>query len=166
MTVTDTLTKPVHGLKQSDFTVKEDGKPQKIKNFDEYGADILSQQSAPPPVLPPHVYTNAPPPGLQTGAVNILLLDMLNTGPARQERVREKAITYLKNMPAGTEVAIFELRNGAASCRLPPTAPFCWQRWLQFRPIMSSISTLTRRLLCVLLMELHLLLVMASQPGY
>ena len=109
VTVIDAAGKPVHGLKQSDFTVREDGKPQKIKNFDEYGADILSQQSAPPPILPPHVYTNAPPPGLQSGAVNILLLDMLNTGPARQEAVREKAIIYLKNMPTGTEVAIFEL---------------------------------------------------------
>ena len=109
VTVTDAKGKPVHGLTQADFTVKEDGKPQTIKNFEEYGADILSQQSAPPPALPPHVYTNAPPPGLQAGAINILLLDMLNTGPARQEAVREKAITYLKNMPVGTEVAIFEL---------------------------------------------------------
>ena len=109
VTVTDAKGKPVHGLTQADFTIKEDGKPQTIKNFDEYGADILSQQSAPPPALPPHVYTNAPPPGLRSGAVNILLLDMLNTGPVRQEAVREKAITYLKNMPAGTEVAIFEL---------------------------------------------------------
>ncbi len=109
VTVTDAAGKPVFGLKQSDFTVKEDGKPQKIKNFDEYGEAITSKPSAPPPALPPHVYTNAQSPGLQSGAVNILLLDMLNTGPARQETVREKAITYLKNMPAGTEVAIFEL---------------------------------------------------------
>jgi len=108
VTVTDAQGKPVHGLKQSDFTVKEDGKPQTVKNFEEYGAAIPSQQSA-PPVLPPHVYTNAPPPGLQSSAVNILLLDVLNTGPARQETVREKAVAYLKNMPAGTEIAIFEL---------------------------------------------------------
>jgi VWFA-related protein len=109
VTVTDAAGKPVHGLAQANFTVKEDGKLQRIKNFEEYGEAISSQPSAPPPVLPLHVYTNAPPPGLQSGAVNILLLDMLNTGPARQETVREKAITYLKNMPAGTEVAIFEL---------------------------------------------------------
>ena len=112
VTATDAKGKPVQGLKQSDFTVKEDGKQQKIKNFEEDGAAIPSQQSAPPPVLPPHVYTNVPPPGLQSGSVNILLLDTLNTGLARQAYVREKAISYLKSMPPDTEIAIFELGTG------------------------------------------------------
>jgi VWFA-related protein len=108
VTVTDAKGKPVHGLKQSDFTIKEDGKPQKIKNFEEYGAEIPSPQTA-PPALPPHVYTNAQSPGSQSSAVNILLLDTLNIGPARQATVRIKAITYLQNMPPDTGVAIFEL---------------------------------------------------------
>ena len=34
---------------------------------------------------------------------------MLNTGPARQATVKEKAVTYLQSMPPGTEIAIFEL---------------------------------------------------------
>ena len=109
VTVVDAAGKPVLGLKQSDFSIKEDGKPQKIKNFEEFGAELSSQQSAPPPVLPPHVYTNAQSAGPQSGAVNILMLDMLNTGPAQQAKVKEKAIAYLDKMPPGTEIAIFEL---------------------------------------------------------
>ncbi len=108
VTVADKKGKPVHGLKQSDFSIKEDGKPQEIKNFEEYGTKIPSNQSA-PPVLPPHVYTNAQPPASNTGAVSILLLDTLNTGPVRQAIVRIKAISYLKSMPPGTQIAIFEL---------------------------------------------------------
>ena len=37
VTVTDKYGQPVHGLKQSDFIIKEDGKPQPIRNFDEFG---------------------------------------------------------------------------------------------------------------------------------
>ncbi|HEX3940049.1 MAG TPA: VWA domain-containing protein [Acidobacteriaceae bacterium] len=109
VTVTDAAGKPVHGLKQSDFTIKEDGKPQTIKNFQEFGVTISSAQSV-PPALPPNVYTNAPP-AVRSGAINILLLDTLNTGPARQSTVREKAIRYLKTMPSGTKIAIFEIAS-------------------------------------------------------
>ncbi len=108
VTVTDAAGKPVLGLKPSDFSIKEDGKLRNVKNFEEYSAVVSSHQSV-PPALPPHVYTNAQSPGFQSGAVNILLLDTLNTGPARQAYVRIKAISYLQNMPPGTEVAIFEL---------------------------------------------------------
>jgi hypothetical protein len=99
VTVTDAAGKPVHELKQSDFAIKEDGKPRKIKNFEGYGAEIPSEQSAQPapPALPPHVCTNAPSAGLQSRAVNILLVDMLNTSPARQATVKDKAIANIEN---------------------------------------------------------------------
>src|ERR1700679_1898618 len=65
VTVTDAKGNPVHGLKQEDFTVKEDNKPQPIKSFAEYGSHAVPE----PPKLPPNVYTNLQPPPI-SGAVN------------------------------------------------------------------------------------------------
>ena len=106
VTVTDAKDKPVHGLTQGDFTVKEDGKPQAIKNFEEYGSE-QPQAQAPPPKLPPDTYSNRQ---MQTpSAVNILLLDNVATGPVNLAIERLQAIKYLKAMPEGTEVAIMKM---------------------------------------------------------
>jgi len=110
VTVTDSKGMPVHGLTQSDFTVKEDGKPQPILNFDEYGTQVPSAQPA-LPALPPNIYTNAQPPAPTTSAVNILLIDALNTSPPKRMYVRQQALSYLKKLPPGTRVAILELQD-------------------------------------------------------
>jgi len=78
VTVTDKDGKPVHGLSQADFTVKEDGKEQPIRSFAEFGTAATAATA--PPKLPPHVYTNLQPPPA-SGALNILLLDFVNTAP-------------------------------------------------------------------------------------
>jgi VWFA-related protein len=77
VTITDKDGKPVHGLTRDDFTVKEDGKPQAIKSFAEFGNATPIQ---PPPQLPPNTYTNLQPPSL-SGATNILWLDFTNSAP-------------------------------------------------------------------------------------
>ena len=76
ITVTDSKGQPVHGLTQADFTVKEDGKPQPVKSFQEFGrGDAPSDKPAAAPAalkLPPNFYINfrhAPP---TTTSVNIL----------------------------------------------------------------------------------------------
>jgi VWFA-related protein len=119
VTVTDAKRKPVHGLERSDFTIEEDGKPQPIRDFEEYGVERLSPQPA-EPQLPANTYSNAQPAPANTGAVSILLLDSVTTGLANRlvmapENVmypRQQAINYLKNMPPGTQVAILQLGNG------------------------------------------------------
>jgi VWFA-related protein len=109
VTVTDAAGKPVYGLKQSDFTVKEDGKPQAIKNFEEYGTETPSKESA-PPTLPPNAFTNAQPQA--TGAVNILLFDDVTVGLEDVMFERLQSLKYLKTIPPGAQVAIFKLTNG------------------------------------------------------
>jgi hypothetical protein len=44
VTVTDKKGKPIHGLKASNFTLMENGKPQAVKNFEEHTA--LSPEEA------------------------------------------------------------------------------------------------------------------------
>jgi VWFA-related protein len=109
VTVMNGKGEPVHGLKATDFTIEEDGKPQPIRSFQEIGKDT------PPvartlPKLPPNVYTNLQPPP-NTSAVNILLLDALNTPPSDQVFVKDEAVRYLKGMPPGTRIAILGLSN-------------------------------------------------------
>ena len=109
VTVTDSKGQPVHNLKESDFTVKEDGKPQPLRSFQEVREDAPPVVRV-PPALPPNVYTNllpAPP----TSAVNIVLLDALNTASVDQMAMKKESIKFLKSMPRGTRVAVLGLSN-------------------------------------------------------
>jgi VWFA-related protein len=128
VTVTDSKGNPVHGLTKSDFTVKEDGREEAIKSFEEFGTQTVQ----PLPKLPPNVYTNAQPPAA-SGATNILWLDFTNAAPVfaagsssgvtpvgaqslayaieRQRRVKQFATQYLQSMPAGTRVAVIGTSN-------------------------------------------------------
>jgi VWFA-related protein len=104
--VTDAEGHPVRNLKQSDFTVKEDGKEQPIRSFKETGSVVPVAVQAMPRKLPAGVYTNlqASP---TSGPVNIVLLDIFHTTPKDAVYMKKATIDYLKSMPQGTEVAIF-----------------------------------------------------------
>jgi VWFA-related protein len=114
ITATDANGHPVHGLTQSDFAVKEDGKSQPIKNFEEFGT-AKPAPPAPVPQLPPNVYTNAQPQAPTTGAVNVLLIDDVTTGsglrivPENPANSRSQATKYLRAMPPGTQVILLQL---------------------------------------------------------
>jgi VWFA-related protein len=108
VTVTDHDGKPVTGLKQDAFTVLDQGKPQAISYFEEHSQAEEAQKNKGVvfPTQPPNVFTNfspiAPP-----AAVNLLLLDTLNTPMDSQMVVREQAKSYLKNLKPGSRIGIF-----------------------------------------------------------
>jgi VWFA-related protein len=108
--VTDSKQQPIHNLKASDFTVSENGSLQQIASFEEHVTPVQPAKAPPMPHLPPGIFTNYTP--VPAGsAVNVLLLDALNTPMKDQAYVREQLREYLKNAPAGTRIAIFGLND-------------------------------------------------------
>ena len=108
--VTDHNGAPVSGLKQDAFTVIEEGKPQAVAFFEEHkGAQ--KPQPAELPILPPDVFSNFSPLP-QPAAVNVLLLDSLNTPLADQAYVHTQALKYLKALKPGSRMAIFTMSMG------------------------------------------------------
>ncbi len=97
----------VKGLGKSSFQVFENGTPQDIAFFEEHGP-YEGAHSISLPALPPDTYTNATtaPDG---GPLSVLLLDAVNTRPDQQSYVHAQMMEYLKNIPAGTRMAIFTL---------------------------------------------------------
>jgi len=108
--VTDKNQKPIHGLKLSDFTLTEENVPQVIKHFEEHTALTPADATKFPamPAMPPGVFTNFTPEPAN-GAMNVLLLDTLNTPLKDQMFVRQQLLAYLNAEPPGTRIAIFGL---------------------------------------------------------
>lgn len=108
--VIDRERRPVRNLKQQDFILSESKSPQTISSFEEHRAPAATDAAKLSPALrlPRGVFTNfsAAPAG---SAVNILLLDTLNTPLQDQAYVRSQLLQYLKSARPGIPVAIFGL---------------------------------------------------------
>lgn len=111
--VTDSAGKLVKGLQQSDFSVAEDGKPQRVKFFKEYAQGQTEAAAPALPArdpLPPNVFSNyALPP--ESDATTIVMLDLLNTPITDQMRAQDELVTFLKKKPKNTRIAICVLGN-------------------------------------------------------
>jgi VWFA-related protein len=109
--VTDKDGKTVTGLGAQDFTVLEDGKPQKLTMVSfEKPAEIARALSSQRPSLPPNVTTNRPEYRMPPGAPVVILLDALNTRLRDQGRVRMEMLKYLdKQLQPGQPVAVYTL---------------------------------------------------------
>jgi VWFA-related protein len=108
--VTDGKGKPVKGLKASDFTLLEDGAAQVVSSFQEHHAITPDEaaQAAAAVKLPPNHFTNYDP-APEESASTVILLDALDTPIEAQMYLREQLIAYMKTVPAGTKIAIFQL---------------------------------------------------------
>ena len=116
--VTDTSGTPVRGLKQSDFTIEENGKPQAIRSFAEF--DQVPPAPEPAPELGPNEFTNDQPLP-ETGPVNILLLDTLNANPPDVVHEQQAVMDYLEKMRPGTQIAVFLLSTSGLHTLQPFT---------------------------------------------
>ncbi|MGA8085753.1 MAG: VWA domain-containing protein [Terracidiphilus sp.] len=104
--VTDKGGSSVGGLQQRDFSVLEGGKAQAIDFFEEHKA--TSAAPAAMPQLPPNVYSNEPAVA-PNEAVNVLLLDSLNTEEADQTYAHKQIEGFIGNLQPGMRVAVYTL---------------------------------------------------------
>jgi VWFA-related protein len=102
--------KPVTGLPKDAFKVTESGQPQAVSFFEE-NAPAPSPQSVEIPRMPPDVFTNFSP-FPKPPAVNVLLLDSLNTSTENQSWVHKAALQFLKTAKPGSRMAIFTMGLG------------------------------------------------------
>ena len=110
--VSDSNGKPVSGLGADDFSILEDGKPQRIRFFDVHDFDSLSD-SLPklPESLPANTFVNVPA-GPERGPLYVLLLDLVDMGVDDQPRAREELLKFIRSKPLGTRFAIFVYSDG------------------------------------------------------
>jgi VWFA-related protein len=97
------------GLEKDRFQIQEDGKDRPLVSFEEHRPAAANARLKPAP-LPLHVYSNASlyPAG---SAVNVLLLDGLNTPVQDQMRTRQQMVDYMGKIAPGTPLAIFTLAS-------------------------------------------------------
>jgi VWFA-related protein len=99
-------------LKPGDFTVLEDGKPQRISAFSAHSS-LTNAGPEQKLQLPPNQYTNFSSQPLDR-PVTVVLLDMLNTELMDQEYGRKQMIKFLEQLPSGEPVALFAMRGTLA----------------------------------------------------
>jgi len=111
---TDNKDLPIKDLKADDFTVQEEGREQPIRAFsfhqtEQEPASASAQASAfVNPKLPPGYFSNAPS-YKSNGALNVLLLDALNSTLLNQASMRDGMIKLIEKLPAGQPMAIYLL---------------------------------------------------------
>jgi len=115
--VTDKDGKVVTGLGAPDFTVLEDGKPQKLTTISfEQAAEVARTLRSQRASLPPNVTTNRPAYRMPAGPMVIVVLDALNTRSQDQSRARMELLKYLDTqLQPGQQVAVYTL---SASLRI------------------------------------------------
>lgn len=101
--------KPVLELGKQDLQLSQDGKLQTIDLFEEHTVPAVPSLLEPPP-LPSQTFTNRPAVP-ESDAVNILLLDSLNTPEADQQFVRQQIVNFIRDIRPGTRMAIFTLNT-------------------------------------------------------
>jgi VWFA-related protein len=101
---------PVMGLNQDDFTLLDNGKPQKISVFAVKGAQSLKQPAVPLPAgtVSNRVNRN----GQEAATSTVLLIDRLNTSVEDQQYANQKIVKFLETRRSQDRIGIYAFGNG------------------------------------------------------
>jgi len=104
---TDSEGHTISGLDAQDFSVTEDGRPQKISGFTfQQGGTRVTQVVL---RLPPNVVSNIPQ--QKATSLNVVLLDTLNGDFAGHVAAQDALIKYLGNTQLTQPMAIFSMQD-------------------------------------------------------
>lgn len=103
---TDAKGTPVSDLQSIDFTVLENGRPQKITNFSFQHPEEITGTAAP---MPPNVFTNVP--AKKSSSLNIILLDEMNGEFTSRAHALDELSKYLDSMPTIQPTAVYLLET-------------------------------------------------------
>jgi len=111
--VRDSAGKVVSGLRQNDFRLSEDGKPQSIQFFTAHVRGPVYEEHgvAVAPVKSGSTFSNID----QTSAskpLTVLLFDLMNTPADDQLFARKQMLKFLSSLPGGQHVVLFSLSTG------------------------------------------------------
>lgn len=110
--VTDGKNHPITGLQQDDFSIAEDGQPQRILFFEAHTAstDATAPKQPEMPAPPANTFRNTSPVRGDL-PLNVLLYDLLNTPLTDQPFAHNEIVKFLRNPPSGSRFAIFVLSD-------------------------------------------------------
>lgn len=110
--VTNGKNHPVTGLQQDDFSITEDGNPQRILFFEAHtaSADAATPKQPEMPAPPASTFRNTSP-VRDDLPLNVLLYDLLNTPLTDQPFAHNEVVKFLQNRPSGCRFAIFVLSD-------------------------------------------------------
>ncbi|MDE1162843.1 MAG: VWA domain-containing protein [Acidobacteriaceae bacterium] len=98
--VTDKKGQPITDLTRDDFAIFENKQPQTIRNFEKPSEHQLPTEEQTPEQAKAQVFDPAKPANFGQSAVNILVLDQLNTHFADSSFARRQMAEYLSKQPA------------------------------------------------------------------
>jgi VWFA-related protein len=104
---TDGKGAPVSDLRESDFAVFEDGRPQRVGSFTLQSPGSTPQQPAAAPQLPQNIVSNVP--RHRSTSLNVILLDRVNGESRNRVYAQDRLVKYLEGGAAIQPTAIFIL---------------------------------------------------------
>lgn len=139
--VTDHNGRPVPGLRQQDFTLTENRTAQPVKGFEEHGsaaAPAVGSTAVRVPMRSPTATFRNVPLTRGQNAVDVLLIDALNTPPQAQLLLRNQLVKFLAEEKPDTQVAIFVLNTRLGMLQDFTTDPALLQRVIQRQGVKFS----------------------------